>query len=124
MSETIRFGIIGSGRISRPHLRSLAEIEGAEAVALADVNEQTLNERAEEFGVPRRYRDWNDLLKDDAVQAVTICLPHNLHARAALDAAHHRKHILTEKPMCLSLEECDRMIAAAEQNGVLLMVAQ
>jgi predicted dehydrogenase len=124
MPETIRFGIIGGGGISRPHLRALAEIEGAEAVALADLNEETLNARAEEFGVPRRYRDWNDLLKDDAVQAVTICLPHNLHARAALDAARHRKHILTEKPMCLSLEECDRMIAAAEQNGVLLMVAQ
>src|SRR5262249_20367125 len=119
-----RFGIIGAGGISQPHLRALAQIEGAEAVALADLNEEALNRRGDEFNVSRRYKDYNELLEDDAVQAVTICLPHSLHERAALEAARHKKHILVEKPMCLSLAECDRMIDAADRNGVLLMVAQ
>src|SRR2546425_12902314 len=105
MPETIRFGVIGAGGISRSHLRALAEIEGAEAVALADLNEQVLNERGDEFNVPRRYRDYGELLEDNAVQAVTICLPHSLHERAALEAARHKKHLLVEKPMCLSLAE-------------------
>jgi predicted dehydrogenase len=124
MPDTVRFGIIGCGGISNSHLRSIAGIAGAEAVALADVNETALNERAEQYGVARRYREWNDLLRDEAVQAVSVCLPHSLHERAVLDAARHGKHVLCEKPFCLSLAECDRMIAAAVENGVLLMSAQ
>src|SRR5262245_35420773 len=124
MSQEIGFGIIGCGGISRPHLSAIAAIQGATAVAVADIDERMLHARAEEFGVPHRYRDWQDLLNNEAVQAVTICLPHHLHAPAALDAARHGKHMLTEKPMCLSLAECDRMIAAAERNGLILMVAQ
>jgi predicted dehydrogenase len=124
MAETVRFGIIGCGRISQSHLRAVAAIEGAEAVAAADINEKALNERADEFDIPRRYRDWSALLEDEAVQAVTICLPHHMHEPVAVEAARHKKHVLAEKPMCVSLAECDRMIAAAEQNGVILMSAQ
>src|SRR5262249_16616327 len=109
MAETVRFGIIGCGGISQAHLRSIAAIEGAEAVAAADINEKTLNARADEYDVPRRYTDWRELLEDEAVQAVSICLPHSMHEGAAVEAAQHKKHILTEKPMCVSLAECDRM---------------
>jgi len=124
MAQTVRFGIIGCGGISNPHLKAIAEIEGAEATAAVDINEKALNERADEYGIPARYKDWKDLVADDAVDAVSICLPHHLHLPAALDAARQGKHVLTEKPMCLSLAECDQMIQAAEENGVVLMVAQ
>jgi predicted dehydrogenase len=124
MPQTVRFGIIGCGRISRAHLQAIAEVDGAEAVAAADINEAAVAERADEFGIPNRYADWKALVADDAVDAVSICLPHNLHHRAALDAAAAGKHILTEKPMCNTLAECDDMIRAAEGAGVVLMVAQ
>jgi predicted dehydrogenase len=58
------------------------------------------------------------------VQAVSVCLPHSLHVEPAVEAAQHGKHILCEKPFCLSLAECDRMITAAVENSVLLMSAQ
>jgi predicted dehydrogenase len=63
-------------------------------------------------------------LADPAVQAAVICLPHNLHAPVALQAAAEGKHILCEKPLAHSLEAADAMIAAADQAGVVLMVAE
>jgi len=124
MTDTLRFGVIGCGGISAAHLKAIAQIEGAEAVAAADVSEAALRERAETYGIPRRYTKWEDLVADESVDAVSICLPHRLHHPVAVAAAKNGKHALTEKPMCLSLAQCDEMIRAAEEKGVVLMVAQ
>lgn len=124
MSESIGLGIIGCGRISGAHLQAIAAAPDAETVAAADIDSDRLSRCADEYGIARRYADWHDLVADDAVDAVVICLPHDLHFPAAIAAAECKKHILTEKPMAISLEECDGMIRAAEENGVVLMVAQ
>jgi predicted dehydrogenase len=72
----------------------------------------------------RAATDYHVALADPAVAAVTICLPHNLHAPVAVEAALAGKHVLCEKPLADSLEAADRMIATAEQAGVTLMVAE
>ena len=59
--QTINFGVIGCGIISQSHFASIRDIEGAQAVAAADVNPSTLNARCDEFDVPRRYADWKEL---------------------------------------------------------------
>ena len=68
--------------------------------------------------------DYFEALNDPEVGAISICLPHDLHAQVAVDAAERGKHILCEKPLAASLEEADRMIEASERTGVCLMVAE
>jgi len=72
----------------------------------------------------RTATDYRKALDDPQVDAVDICLPHNLHAPIAMKAAEAGKHVLCEKPIAASLEEADRMIEAAEQAGVVLMIAE
>lgn len=124
MADTVRFGIIGCGGISTAHLDAVAQIDGAEAVAAADINEAALNEKCDAYGVSARHTDWRDVVARDDVDAVAVCLPHNLHRPVAVEAARQGKHVLGEKPMAMSLAECDDMIRAAEENDVVLMVAQ
>ena len=75
-------------------------------------------------GATRVTTDYHMALDDPAVDAVDICLPHNLHAAVAVAAAQAGKHILCEKPMAGTLDEADRMIAAAQAAGVILMIAE
>jgi predicted dehydrogenase len=118
---TLRFGIIGAGNIAPVHAVAINSIEGAELLAVADSNPERGQVLAEKFG-GTPYTDYHDLLARNDVDAVTICLPPYLHAPVTLDAAAAGKHILCEKPMAISLAECDAMIAACEKAGVTLGV--
>jgi len=73
---------------------------------------------------PRTTSAYQDVFTDPGLDAVSICLPHNLHAPVAIDAARSGKHVLVEKPLAVNLAEADRMIAEADGAGVLLMVAE
>jgi predicted dehydrogenase len=78
---------------------------------------------AREFGAPRWYGDWRDLLKDAEIDAVYIATPPNLHAEQTIAAAEAGKHVICEKPMALDARECRRMIAACRGAGVRLSIA-
>jgi predicted dehydrogenase len=71
-----------------------------------------------------KYTKFEDMLKDPSVEAVDLCLPTHLHAPLAIAALRAGKHVMVEKPMGLDGEECDRMIAEAQQAGKILMAAQ
>lgn len=73
---------------------------------------------------PRTTSAYQDVFTDPGLDAVSICLPHNLHAPVAIDAARSGKHVLVEKPLAVNLAEADRMIAEADGAGVVLMVAE
>jgi predicted dehydrogenase len=77
-----------------------------------------------DFGKAARYRKVDDLLADSNVEAVDLCVPSYLHADLTLKALAAGKHVLVEKPMALSGEQCDAMIAASKKAGKVLMVAQ
>ena len=115
--------IIGAGRVSGAHARAVRDTEGARLVAVADVDPA----RAEHFSKTNEgcawYGDYAEALKRDDVHIVTIALPHHLHEKATLDAVSAGKHVFIEKPMADTVEECDRMIAAAKRANVLLFVA-
>jgi predicted dehydrogenase len=123
----VRLAIIGTGGISRVHADGvLAHGDTIECTALCDINGERLQARSEQFGgVPALYRDWRRMLAKggDAFDAVAICLPHHLHAPAILDVAAAGKHILCEKPMCLSLAEADRIATAVKRAGITYMSA-
>lgn len=83
-----------------------------------------LGTRKFDFSRVSKYDHWRDLVADPNVEAVTVCLPTDLHAEVSCAALAAGKHVLCEKPMALSAPECDRMLAAAAQAQRVLMIAQ
>lgn len=122
MSDGAGVLIIGAGRVSGAHARAVANTPGARLVAVADVDESRAQAVAAQHGC-RAYRDYAEALRDPEVRIATIALPHHLHERVTIDCCSAGKHVFIEKPMADSVEECDRMIAAAERARVVLFVA-
>ncbi len=123
----IRVALIGSGGIAAAHVRGFIKHAGKiRCEAMVDVSEQNLTARKNQYAQPvRTFTDWKTMLKEmkDEIDAVDICLPHHLHAPAILDAAAAGKHILCEKPMCMSLAEADKIEKAVKKAGVTYMSA-
>jgi predicted dehydrogenase len=97
------------------HLAAIRHAQGVEAVALSDVDASRLSRVAEAYGVARRYEDWRELVEDENVDAVAVCVPPALHTEVALAAMKAGKHVFVEKPLALTLDECDLLEAAAER---------
>ena len=114
--------MIGLGGIARSHAQGIAELDDVEIVACADLIESTRAEYMDAYDVPKGYASHTELLEDPDIDAVGVVLGHHLHHRLSVDALNAGKHVLVEKPMALTLEQCDEMIAAAHANGVKLMV--
>ena len=121
MDRLLRVGVVGLGRAASSMLPSLRAHPHVALTAAADRNPEALRRFTEEFG-GRTYGDAAAMCADDAVDAVYIATPHQCHRDDVVTAAAHGKHIVVEKPMALSLEECRAMIAAAEAADVVLIV--
>ena len=118
----IRIGIIGGGSIAGDHLDGYLQAPDAVTVAaVADIDPDHARGHADRAGGARVYLDYREMLASTPVDAVDICLPHHLHADAIVAAAEAGKHILCEKPLCLSIEEADRVKRAVRAAGVTLM---
>jgi predicted dehydrogenase len=118
----IRIGIIGGGSIAGEHLLGyLARPEAATVTAIADIDPEHARALAERAGGARVFTDYRDMLAESVVDAVDICLPHHLHADAIVAAAAAGKHILCEKPLCLTVEEAGEVRRAVDAAGVTLM---
>ncbi len=120
--DRLRVGLIGLGGIARSHCDAIASLENVEIVAVADLFEENRRQYMEKYGIPKGYASHHELLQDDNIDAVAVILGHQLHHRLTVDACNAGKHVLVEKPMALSLEQCDDMIEAAAANNVKLMV--
>src|SRR5712691_9278429 len=119
-TKVLRFGIAGLGIAStqivpefdgRPHLQ---------LTAAADVRQEGLDKFAREIE-GETYTSVADMCASPNVDAIYVCSPNHLHAEHVITAAEHGKHAIVEKPMALSLEECEAMNRAAERNGVKLL---
>ena len=117
----LNIGVIGAGRIADIHARSIQAIEKARVAGVADVDLKRANRYAGAHHT-RAYASIDALLEDKNIDAVVICSPTFAHAEQAIRAAQAGKHILCEKPMAMTLEEADRIIVAADQAGVILMI--
>src|SRR5215213_10265260 len=130
VNGVVRVGLIGSGGISNAHGKGfIKHADKIKCVALCDVSGENLEKRSEQLkdvgAPPKQFKDWKAMLKEigGEIDAVDICLPHHLHAPAILDAAAAGKHVLCEKPMCMSLAEADQIAAAVSKSGVTYMSA-
>jgi UDP-N-acetylglucosamine 3-dehydrogenase len=123
MKNKLRAAVIGAGQIAqRGHLPGYQKA-GIEIVALCDSTHPELESIASKYQVERCYRDWQEMLTCGGFDVVSVCTPPFLHCQMAVEATSLGYHVLVEKPMAMSLEECDRMIEAAQKAGVLLMIS-
>jgi predicted dehydrogenase len=119
----LRVGLIGAGGIAGAHVKGyLANPDVVQLVAVADPVEASALKRAEPAGAAV-FDSYQRMLAEADIDAVDICLPHHLHRDAIVAAAAAGKHILCEKPLCLSVEEAAEVTAAVESAGVTLMSA-
>lgn len=121
----VKVGIIGSQFQGDIHAASFEMVrhEG-EVVAVASPTPGNAAELARKYKIPRVFTDYREMLKEPDIEMVTITAPNRLHAQMAIDIAKAGKHIVCEKPMAMTIEECEQMIDAAKRHGVLLMYAE
>lgn len=123
-SRKLRWGLVGCGDISQKRVAAaLRDLPRSELVAVNRANFSALKEFAEEFGARNLHRHWHELIADPDVAAVYVATPVDLHSPITVAAAEAGKHVLCEKPMALSLDECDQMIRACQENDVQLGIA-
>ena len=124
MNEPVRIGVIGLGAQGKQHLSSLPRVGAARLGAVVDLDAALVSRVAEAHAV-RGFSDPEAFFRagTEMADALIVCVPNKLHCETVLRALSAGMHVLVEKPMALSLAECDRMIAAAEAADLRLMVS-
>lgn len=122
--ETVRAAVVGYGGafgMGKYH-GEMINAAGMQIVAACDVDPARMAVAATDFPGIRTYTSVDDLLEDPEVDLVVLILPHNMHAPVAVQAAKKGKHVIVEKPMCISVLEADAMIEAAAASKVMLSI--
>jgi myo-inositol 2-dehydrogenase / D-chiro-inositol 1-dehydrogenase len=121
----VKVGIIGSQFEADIHAESFRILpDEAEVVAVASPTPGNAERFARKHRIPKFFTDYRQLLAEPDIEMITIAAPNALHATMTVDAAKAGKHIVCEKPLCMTLEEADLMIDTCRQQGVLLMYAE
>lgn len=115
--------MIGAGRVGKLHSGTLTRhVPGGKVVAIVDPWSEVRDATADQFGIDRRYDSLEAALENTEFEAVVITTPTPTHRQLAVLAAEHGKHVFLEKPMALTLAECDDIIAAVARHGVILQM--
>ena len=120
--RTVKLGLIGAGGISGAHCRTLAEIEGAEIIAAADLVPANLERAKETWDIKHTFEDYNEMLEMDEIEAVYVCTPTGVHAAPTVASLNAGKHVFCEKPMEATLEGAEAMWRASVENDRILMI--
>lgn len=119
----MKIGLIGAGTISQKHLSAYAKNPHAQVIAIADLNGELAKKRAEEFGVGQYCTDYQQILENPQIDAVSIVTPTFTHSDLTVEALQAGKHVLCEKPPARTVAETERAVQAAKETGKLLMYA-
>ncbi len=119
----VRIALLGCGRICRNHLDAIARVDGLRLVSVADVDRARAEAVGAEQGVPA-FGTLDEMLLAVPSDLVAICTPSGLHPEHGILAAHHGRHVLTEKPMAISLQGADQLVQACDTAGVQLFVVK
>ena len=125
MNPTIRFALIGCGRISKRHIDAIGEVSGAEIVAVCDADALRVQKAAAYIGDVASFTNLHEMLTTVEVDVVSILTPSGYHADQAITVAQDfGRHVVVEKPMALRLRDADDMIRACDSAGVRLFVVK
>jgi len=124
MSEQhFRVGLVGCGRISKNHFDALKRVDGLQLAAVCDIETERAEKAGIEHGVPW-FKSLDEMLRSGECDVVTICTPSGLHSAQGVAAAKAGKHVVTEKPMSISLAQADDLVKACDDAGVHLFVVK
>jgi len=119
----LNWGVLSAGRIAHVFCNAMRFTDTGQILAVASRTQSKADRLVNDFGIPRQYRSYEDLLEDEEIDAVYIATIHPLHAEWAIKCAKARKHILVEKPISMNYAETVAMVEAARENDVFLMEA-
>lgn len=120
----VKVGIIGCGKIAQVrHIPEYVSNSDVCLYGLFDINKERAEELAEKYGC-KAYASYEELLTDPEIDAVSVCVANNAHAEISIAAMKAGKHVLCEKPMAVTLEECEEMVKTAKETGKYLMIGQ
>jgi len=121
--KTIRWGILGAGRIARKFAADLKLVEDAELIAIGSRTQSSADDFGDEFGLQYRHDSYEALVENPEVDVIYIATPHNLHYENTLLCLQHNKAVLCEKPFAMNARQASAMIETARERKVFLMEA-
>jgi predicted dehydrogenase len=122
--EKLRVGLLGVGAIAQVvHLPVLSRLDNVELVAVCDVDRPRASAIAARFGIPQVHGDDDEVFRSDDIDALVICTPSHLHESQAIAGLQAGKHVLVEKPLALTADAVERVLAVAERTDRHLMIA-
>jgi myo-inositol 2-dehydrogenase/D-chiro-inositol 1-dehydrogenase len=123
MTSSVRFGLVGAGRIGRVHAETLVQrVPKAAVISITDINRAAAEDCAAAYGIPNVVANFDAMLADESLDAVVIASSTNTHAPFLIKAAAAGKHIFCEKPIAADLAVIDDALAAVQVAGVKLML--
>lgn len=122
-APTIKWGIIGLGRIAHQFAKELQLVNGTELVAVASRSKENAESFAKNYHCPKAYDSYEAILNDDTIDIIYIATPHDSHATLTMQALEKNKHVLCEKPIALNYSDAEKMIAASKKNKKFFMEA-
>ena len=117
----IRIGVVGAGIWGTMHARAYSQNPLVELVGICDLDQERGQKVAAQYGIPKVFNRVDDLL-DEGLDGISVATPDDAHTAIVLKAAARGVHIMVEKPLATTLQECQSMVEAAEKTGVFLMV--
>lgn len=118
----LRVGVIGVGAFGEVHVATYQSLPEVEVVAISDSRPERLEEVGEKYHITGRHHDYRELCARRDIEIISVVTQESAHLAPVLAAAQERKHVILEKPIATSVEDAERMIAAAANAGVFLMV--
>ncbi len=120
----VKVGLVGLGLVCESHIKAYVAHPDAEVVAVCDLDKARAGAIAAKYGIGKVYTSYGEMLKDGDINTIDITTPTILHIPMAIAAAQAGKHILCEKPFCMTLAEGQLACAEAEKRGLTLMVGE
>jgi predicted dehydrogenase len=118
----VEIGIVGAGNRGHAHADAYSDVDGADVVAVADVDRDAATILADEYDVPTTYGAFQDMLDDADLDAISVCVHNNLHRPVAEYAAEAGVHVFCEKPLAATYTDAEAMVEAADEAGIHLGV--
>lgn len=124
MAKKLQVGVVSCSNMAKRHMASAAGNKDTELAMVCDLDEELVKKAVEEFKVPKSCTDYHEMLSDEDIDIVVICTPDQTHKEITLAALKAGKHVLCEKPMALTMEDCREMIHASREAKSKMMVGQ
>ena len=120
--DKVRIGIVGSKFAADFHCDSYSRNDKAQVVAVAAID--NLKEISEKWNIPKTYEDYNEMLKDPAIDLISVCVPNFLHHDVAIAAAKAGKHVMCEKPLAITIADAKEVVEVCKKEGVKLFYGE